>query len=283
MASFYPHKQTLLIAVVCVLIVGTAAYAAFKGSLTGQQLPATTGIAIKTSSQEPITTNSDWQKQFFSTSTSAFKANAAVQSGTSPANEPLTPTDIFGEAFFSRYMQMRQAGLTDDPDTVNQVGGQIISDSIAQIQTPQPFPLSSIHVVTAVDQASLQKYGSSVSAILSSYIPDQDHNEATIAEQALEKGNMDSLSDIDPIISNYQKALASLKAMPVPKPLASYHLDLMNGVAVSLFNAQALRHVDKDPMSAMAAIGMEIQGLQFISDAVTEIQQYLTANGIAFQ
>jgi hypothetical protein len=35
-------------------------------------------------------------------------------------------------------------------------------------------------------------------------------------------------------------------------------------------------------MKGMAAIGLEIQGLQFMNDAVTQIQQYLAANGVSF-
>lgn len=280
MALFYPHKQTLVIALVCAIIVGSAAYLAFKDSSSGQ--PADSQPIVKADSVEsaPIPDNGDWQKQFFANATSTFSAGSASAKA-SVSGAPLTATDILGEEFFSRYMQVRQAGLTNDPDIMNSVGSQLMSDSLGSIDAPQPFPLSSIRVVTAADDATLQKYASSLGTILAIYIPDQDHNEATLAEQALEQGNIDALATIDPIIANYKAALQALMAMPVPKPLASYHLNLMNGIAVSLFNAESLRHVDKDPVKGMAAIGLEVQGLQFMSDAVAAIQQYLSSYGIA--
>jgi len=93
---------------------------------------------------------------------------------------------------------------------------------------------------------------------------------------------MDELSNLDPIIANYKTALKTLATMPVPKPLASYHLDLMNGINISLFNAESLRHVDDDPMKGLAAVGMEVQGLQYIDNAVSEIKQYLSTYNITF-
>lgn len=281
MALFYPHRQTLVIALVCAIVVGGAAYFSFKGSTSNSAPSAQATVSANTQDSQPILADTDWQKEFYSSSTPNFDSSSASKNQTATTS-PLTLTDVFGEDFFSKFMEVQQAGLTNDPDVMNNMSNQLMSDSLGSVDTPQPFPLSSIHIVNVTDQASLQKYASSVSAILSAYIPDQDHNEATLAEQALEQGDTDALSSIDPIIANYESALKALMIMPVPQPLASYHLDLMNGIAVSLFNAQSLRHVDTDPVKGMAAIGLEVQGLQYMSNAVSEIQQYLASNGVTF-
>ena len=53
---------------------------------------------------------------------------------------------------------------------------------------------------------------------------------------------MSILSDaIDPIISDYKTVIAKLLLVPVPQPMAQYHMDLINGISSLLSVSESLR------------------------------------------
>ncbi|MCX6719136.1 MAG: hypothetical protein NTZ38_02045, partial [Candidatus Taylorbacteria bacterium] len=101
-------------------------------------------------------------------------------------------------------------------------------------------------------------------------LPTQDA--AQIANDTLSAGQSSSLSEIDPIIAAYQGILISLKSLPVPQKLAQNHLNLLNGIATTLSNDQALRKVDADPVQGLSALSLYVSGLQQISTAVSGLQ-----------
>lgn len=216
-----------------------------------------------------------------STTSAPFKAGTTKKAA-DPKAVPLTATDLLGREFLTKYAEMHQAGLTTDPQTVDNVTSQLVNDSLANVPTPVAYAISSIRKMQTTDVGTLKTYAEKVRGILSAYIPDQDHNEAVIAEQALDQNDMTILKFIDPVITNYRTAIKTLLAMPVPGPIASYHLQLINGINIALFNAQSLRNINTDPVKGMAAISMEIAGLQAMNDAMTSIKTYFIAAGVPF-
>jgi hypothetical protein len=282
MALSYPRAQTVAIFVVCAIAVGATAWYVKGQSPTEQN--TTSKVALAVAAASPMVNTAlpatDWRAQFYSGAKSdSFKATPA-KSAVSQKDPPLTATDILARNFMISYMQMHQAGLDSNPDSINSAANQMISNSISSVQLPRSFDISSIHTTTATDRATLTAYGNAVSAILNSYIPDQNHNEATLATQALDQNDMTLLKKIDPIIANYREAASALMLLQVPKPVAQYHLNLINGIAIALFNAKALRNLENDPLTGLAAISMEMQALQTMSDAQDNIWSYLHSAGV---
>ncbi len=283
MAFSYPRKQTFIIFLVCILAVGIAICYVFGYFSVSNTTSKDTAVAIMPaiSGVAPLSTSTDWQKQFFqNASTTAFKASK--KNAASGSEEPLTATDLLGREFFAKYMQMRQANLTTDPATINAVTDQLVNDSVGSVQPPQAFTITRIHITDSADSASLQSYAESILSILHSYIPDETANEAVIAQQALNNNDMAQLKKIDPLIKNYQSAITALLTMSVPRPVSEYHLNLANGMQIALFNARAFRKADVDPVSAMAALSLEMAGLQTMNDALKGIKDYFINQGVSF-
>lgn len=278
---FYPRKQTVIILLVSVMAVGATAYYAKMGS-SGSNPAASSAEAapvVQAAHLATIPDNGTWKKEFIDASSSvSFKA--ARTSKSSAAADQLTATDVLGRQFLTKYAELKKAGLTADRQTVSDVANQLVQSSISNIQTPQPYTLKSLHIVQTSDASSLGPYSASLSGILNSYIPDQDHNEAVVAEQALDQNDMSVLQQIDPLIMRYKTAIQALLTMRVPQALAQYHLDLVNGIGMALFNAEALRHTDTDPIKGMAAVGLEVTALETMSNAMTSIKQFLNSAGV---
>ncbi len=285
MAFYYPHRQTVIIFVVSVLAVaGTIWYVKGPAPVTSNvSSTAAVSAVAPTNDLAAVSASGDWRKQFYDSSkTGSFKTSTQKTSADSSGDAPLTATDALARDFMARYMQMHKAGLDTDQKTIDSVASQLITNGVANVVPPRSFALSDIKTTSAVDKATLSAYGRSISAILHSYLPDSDHNEAQIAIQALDNGDMTLLKKIDPVISNYREAAAALMSMRVPAPLAQYHLNLVNGVAMALFNAKALRNLESDPLTGLGAISLEMQGLQTMSDAQDSIASYLQSVGVVF-
>jgi hypothetical protein len=116
--------------------------------------------------------------------------------------------------------------------------------------------------------------------ILKETMPEK--NEAEIAMIAFESGDMSILKTIDVVTTGYKNAVSKLLTTPVPQVLAQYHLDLINGLSSQVFNARSLRNSDKDPLTGLAAIGMEIKNLKSIANAIAGMQNVFTEQGITF-
>jgi hypothetical protein len=93
---------------------------------------------------------------------------------------------------------------------------------------------------------------------------------------------MNELKKIDPIIAGYKTAKTRLLATVVPDTLALPHLDLINGISMQIFNAESLRNSDKDPLTALAAVSLEVKSLETIAVAIRKMQNSFVLSGITF-
>ncbi len=280
MSIFYPNRRTVVISAVCLVAVAGTSWYVNRSSASEAKKAAVASVLAPTPAIDPsLAVNSDWQTSFFD-ATGASKT--ASKTKPAPA-EQLTATDRFGRAFLNTYMQMQQAGLDSDPATVNSAVNKLVADSMSGLDAPQAYTSADIHVTGKTDNAALQEYGSRVLLILHSYVPDENNNEAVIAQKALDSGDMTKLSQIDQIITNYQAGISALKTVTVPSAVASYHLSLMNGMSIALFNAKAFRKADVDPVRAMGALSLEVKGLQTMNDALIGIKSYVESMGVPFK
>ena len=286
----YPRRQTVVIFAVCaVAVIAVALYK--RNGQAAAVIPVNGELAVTTvtdaTSSGIANVDSDWKKAFIQSGSSgasgsgSFKPSSQADKSTSDA--PLTDVDQLGRNFMTQYANLRQAGLTTDPATVGDAMGQVAATSINGLPSPKVYALSDIRTVTDAPSA-ISSYGKDVNSIFAADLPSQDptRNEAVLAEKALNDNDMSELQAIDPIIKGYQSMLNDLLIVPTPHSLAQDHLALINGVSVALYNAQSFRHLDTDPVRGMAAVSLEMVGLQAMSSAVTSIQDYFINAGVAF-
>jgi len=286
----YPRRQTVVIFAVCVAAVVVVSFYRRNEQATAA-IPVDSGLAVTTAtdatSSDIASANTNWKKAFIqngpSDSGGSGTFKPSLQTIKSTADAPLTDVDQLGRNFLTQYAGLRQAGLTTDPTAVGDAMGQVAAASINGLPSPKVYALTDIRTV-ADAPATISSYGKDVNSIFAADLPSQDpaQNEAVLAEKAFEDGDMSELQSIDPIIKGYQSMLDDLLAVPTPKSLAQDQLNLIDGVSVALYNAQSFRHLDTDPVRGMAAVSLEMVGLQAMSSAITSIQDYFVNAGIAF-
>ncbi len=279
MARNYPRKQTLFIFFICLILV-------FGTSVLVNGWPSTKKqVSYNNFSEKTIvvandavadTSEQEWQKNFFNDTQVNTKGAKDVQQA--KVSEKLTPTDLFGRNFFTKYTELRQSGLSDNANAIESVANDLINQSLSGIKGANLYTLKDINTTYKSDIETTKKYAEDLMLVLSKWMPAV--NEVEIVTNALESGDMDLLKQIDPIIVGYKNAINKLKAMTVPDVLALPHLDLINGISMQIFNAESLRNADKDPLTSLAAVSMEVKSLETIANAIGRMQTIFANTGI---
>ena len=280
--AVYPRKQTIAIFLACMLAISGVAFYVYgmhpQPNTASQDVSAAIAYP-STSSTTSIAANDDWKKQFLSTTTFSAGYKKENTAAAAAATENLTPADKLGREFLTKYAQLRQSGLSKDPEAVANLMGQITAQSLSEMTPPKSYSQKDISI-TPTGSGNIRIYGNAILSGFQQYMPSK--NEAQIANQAYLDGDMSQLAQIDTVVENYHKMVSYLIKTPVPAPLASYHLNLLNGFSIALYNAQSLRHMDTDPIRGLAAISLELDAIKGITDAFLGMQAYFVSAGVPF-
>jgi len=274
-------RQTIVVSVICLLVVLVTLVIVYGFPSKKAVSDKVVADISNSSASQSLSTSTDWQKSFYEVSGTSTKAyDTSISSANSASTtEVLTSTDVLGRSFLTIFSQIHQAGLDTDAQTVNNVANKLATNSLASANTPKIYYENDIHVV-ADSAMNSNAYAKALGAILANSLPSE--NEATIADEAFQKNDMTLLQRIDPVLTGYNKTVSSLLSVTVPESASPYHIDLINGFSMEIHNAQALRHVDSDPVLGLAAVGQELPALQRISTALGNLQRYFNANNITF-
>lgn len=280
MAKNYPRRQTFLIFLICAIIVaGFAVYVhVSKIALENKVSYADATTATVGDTASIVAANSDWQKQFFSEGTSKPIELKSGEKKLAASTKPKTLTDEISQDLFTQFWQIHKAGLQSDDKVLSSFSDRFASQ-VAAAAAPNLYTVNDIRIAATANPSAVSAYAKQVTNLLKS-VPISDA--AIIANNALQENGKSSLAEIDPIIKSYRSILTSLKAMSVPPSLASQHLNLINAVSTILFNAEALRRADVDPVRGLAALSIYVQGLQMFSDSLADLENGLKVSGIVF-
>ena len=276
MASYYPHKQTALIAIICVLAVGGVfVYAKRDAGTKSSGLDPVVPVDIDTVPPNSAfsASSTDWRLSFIDKPVPAERPGTTIE-------EDLTLTDQFGRDFFARYIQLRQSNLIENQSFVTDTLNQSIYSAARSAEQPRTYSISDISTIPDTTSAHIRSYGNSVGSIFSTYGVDGDP--AIIANDAFEKGDMLLLAQIDPITASYQRIAQALKALPVPQPLAPYHIDLLNAVSGMEKITRDIRAVESDPMQTMVSVSTYATVQNTLIASLKSMKSYFSLTGVSF-
>jgi hypothetical protein len=297
MAFSYPspsrraRTQTLLIFIVCILVVGTVAYYRVPSSQAGEISENALVVEAQPSSSPIEITDSDndgtpdWQEQFSgsvkaSNGISASGGASSAMSETDSTNEPKTLTDKFGRDFFTQYVNLKQTGLFDDPDTVTQSMQNLVENAVDSEQ-PVRYKLTDIRETSNSSDAALQTWIASVSKAFDSFT--WTKNEVMLANESLTREDPSLLKKISPIISGYTKIIASLKATQTPESVSTEMIDLINAISTLKYAAQAMQSFGTDPLKGTIGVKAYSEGVQSLIAALEHIDAVVADRGITFE
>lgn len=278
MAISYPRKQTVIIFVVCsIAVIGTAYYTSSQNIVSASEQESALIMAKmgKPVAAAPIDTSSlpDWRKSFTDT---AKKPDSTIKT-TVP--EKLTQTDELGRAFFARYAELKQANMIDNTDVVNQSAADLVTANL-QTMPPKVYSVSDIHLTQTSNASALNTFSSAVGHAIESYSATK--SESDILQTYLASNDPAVLKDLDSIVKAYKKIISSLLAIPTPPSISDQELAVVNAVSTLEFAAENLRSADTDTIRGLAGVTAHANGVNQMIDALTQLHDALTAEGVSF-
>jgi hypothetical protein len=281
----YPRTHTIIILVICGITVTSVAmyvYGDFFSPSHKNELGAVEVVPTSISDANQLVETAGWKDTFFNVTdkNNLYGTTSSKNSRGNSPREVLTATDLFGREFFSKFMTLRQAGMVSNSDAkealVNQVieSGQLITDS------PKVYSLVDLNISNTEDNITRQVYANNVAKTIKNHQPRE--NEGVIAKEALETGDANRLADIDPIIIAYSSVRSDLLDISVPSSLASYHLNLVNGMSEAVANALSLRNTLDDPLQTLSTLSRYQTTEKNFFNTVVDMRTYFNNNSIIF-
>ncbi len=279
MASSYPHKQTVIVTIICALAVaGTATYA--QWSAPEKKSAQVVDISPSSTVTQDTSSSDSWKSQFFITGTSSTPTVRTATLAQATPEQLLTLTDEIGRGFFSDYLQLKQGNLTADEKAVQNAVNQTLDKAVVGASQPTFYSATNIKISPTEDAASIRAYANAVGTVFNLYGPRADA--ANIMSSAFETNNMTLLAQIDPIIAAYQKTIPALLQISVPAPLAEMHLALLNALSSMQYVSEGLRKADKDPMQSLVALGTYATAQDMLGKAFLGMKTYFNSHSIFF-
>ncbi len=290
MSVFYPRKQTVVIALVCAVAVFGVAYYTHKNAPMAsaqQAILENNAVVVEPSNTDTeqsaantaSSTGTDWRKQFTDTSVPGTYKIADGNASPSVKAAPLTMTDKLSQELFTRYMELKQANLLNNPDVVNQTASDLVTSSVGSVQ-PRSYTEKDVAIVPASDGKSLSAFASAVEQTVELY--NATESESSIMSEYLNNNDPSVLKRIDPIIANYKAIIAGLLSIPTPQSMSTYEIGLINSYSSLEFAAEALRATDTDIVRGIAGVSAHVSGIDQLTSALLAMQSALDQQGVSF-
>lgn len=200
--------------------------------------------------------------------------------GTASTSQNLTVTDKFGRDIFARYIELKQAGLSSDIESQQEIVRELIENGDFLVY-PKVYTTEDITVVDAYDSASLRVYGNQIGAVFQKNMVSA-RDEGYIVKDSIEKNDPNILKELDPIIESDRRIVAGLASIAVPKVAVRSHLDLLNAMSGVMFVAQSLRQSATDPVVALQGIGRYQETALKLFNAMQQLKTMFSLSFVTF-
>ncbi|MEY2664410.1 MAG: hypothetical protein RIT04_218 [Candidatus Parcubacteria bacterium] len=196
-------------------------------------------------------------------------------------SEDSTLTGQFGREIFSQYMKLQQSGAGTDKTSQQAVIDTILSNQ-KFILSPKEYKLADLTFTETISTSSIQNYANNLSLVLTSFAAQKSRDETTILRESVDKNNAEVLKELDPIIAFYKKSLTMLVSLPVPRTIATMHLNIVNGLSGLVFVDESYRQASADPLIALQGLGRSQKIIEDMILAIKAMGDYMSTNKIKF-
>jgi hypothetical protein len=205
----------------------------------------------------------------------------ALQASTTKA-ATTTPTTVFAQELFSRYMSLKQSGENVTPEMQADLISQILLEHNAQSSDAPVYTTRDFKVASSETLDSVRAYGNAMGSILKNDAPKIDMPELALVELAVENSDPSKLEKIGIMVEAYQKMLAKMKALTVPPSAASLHAAVMTSLGGVIYSDQAMQKYFSDPITAMIGLQQYQQTANDTIDTFASVESYFDNSGITF-
>lgn len=149
------------------------------------------------------------------------------------------------------------------------------SDSIA-------YESKDVRLVPAGDPEKTRLYGNGVAAIIKKYFDPIDESELDVFQSALKNQDEAKLEKLENLSAAYEKSSKEISAIDVPYEFLEKHLAVINSFHQISAELKNMQKVLSDPALGLVAVKQYKESSQKAYEALRDINNYFTKNGIVF-
>lgn len=299
------RKNTLIALVAGIIIIlGGYAISKYTSRPVSYEAPSDSLVAVTGINSNTSTTNADsdgdglpdWQEALWKTDpynpdsdgdgvldgeevrtshdpTKKGPNDAIVTSaGTSTSSTALTPTEKLSQDILKTYLQLKaQAnGKPVTPASIQELLNRNQPKIIAIQYTHAQFKEGSDN------QADIEAYGKTLTAILSNYVLTGQKNEMQILQQAQEQTDSALVKQLETRSDNYKKAVQALLVLLVPPSVLALHADLTNTISLMSEIVHAMSLLYTDPITSLTGIQQYTETQLIFANQLKVLGSYFT-------
>ena len=278
--DYLPSKQFSFIALSLILSIGLVYTAdAFTKPPHGGSVAVDTKTVVNTNS------NSNWQASLDAVQAQSGTSLPAapdqnVVNGLLQAAQSSNLTDTISRTLLVNITNAKQQGLGDDIPTQT----QIVNTAMSQINataSPKNYTAADLDVVTTTS-ASQHDYGNAVMSLLIQNSNGEYAKTMMIIDDVTSKNDGTELVQLPALQKKYQLIAKGLAALPVPKTLEPFHLELVNDYQNLAASYTAMQTLISDPIGGLAGLQQYNTLTQDAGQMFINIAQQFDKNGILF-
>lgn len=215
----------------------------------------------------------------------AKKRNPTVKGAGNLANDQtssttLTQTDKFGRELFAKYLELRQLGLSADPDSKERLIAAMLQSGNL-VETPKIYKTTDLILLPTSNPTIIRNYGNTISSVIKNNTI-RSRNENLIIKDYIEQNDDTKLAELTPILNSYNKIVKGLLSVGVPKELKDYHIELINSVSELAFIIGSYKKIETDPVIALQGVGMYQDSATKFQRALSSLRDYFTGHIITY-
>lgn len=280
-ARYLPSKQFSLIAISLFLSAGLVFAADY---ITKPSSGGTLAVDTSANAQVPASLG-DWQN-----SLKAVQDNSGISLPPAPdqntveallqAAQSSNLTQTVSRSLFVNLVNAKGQGLGSDIPTQN----QIIADALSNIPPSAAAKTYSAADLELTDNSppSLHSYGNAVMSVLINNSNNEYAKTMVIIDAATTQNDAAQLELLKTIQKTYKRIATELAAIPVPKMLSPFHLQLVNDYGSIAATYDNIGNLIADPVNGIAAIQQYRTLTQDAGQMFINIAQTFDKNDILF-
>lgn len=130
---------------------------------------------------------------------------------------------------------------------------------------------------------SVKRYGNYLGGVMAKYSPADAPNEAQVIISALEGNNPAKLTQLDPIITAFEKIRDAYAGITIPRDAATKHARLTTSVSRHLENLKGFRHFRRDAVDTLVSIKRYRRDATEMKRAIRDLIEYFREHDVSFQ
>lgn len=201
-------------------------------------------------------------------------------------NEPLpleeqTRTAEFSRSFFNNYLNARREFGGKLPPNALEF---LISDSLTDLPNePERSSFTEQDLTVSLGGAEdLRRYGNELAEAIATSSPADLEDAGEIIARAIAKESEEELVLLAPHLAAYERFIASLLALPVPKEALRTHLELVNTVEGARRGLAGIKALFSDPLSAFPSLILFQESGKKLQTAFRAVQAVFIREKIRF-